>query len=52
MLAAKGTRVVLYNRLIQSAYMAYKEYVDKKKEAGKVYELIRSIDENDIIGDS
>ena len=52
MLAAKGTRTVLYAELIQNAYMAYKAYVDKKKEAGIVYELIRSIDESDIISDS
>lgn len=52
MLAAKGTRSVLYAELIQNAYKAYKAYVDKKKEAGKVYELIRSIDESDIISDS
>lgn len=52
MLAAKGTRTVLYAELIQNAYKAYKAYVEKKKEAGKVYELIRSIDESDIISDS
>ncbi len=43
-LAAKNVRVVLQDELIEDAYRTYREFLKKKKEAGRVYQLIRDID--------
>ena len=42
-----GARVVLYDQLISNAQQAYGDYIKKKKEAGRIYELIASISEED-----
>ena len=41
----KHIRVVLYQELIESAERSYQAYLDKKKEAGRIFELIQRIDE-------
>ncbi len=38
-------RVVLYQELIESAYRAYREYLEKSKEAGRIFSLIATIDQ-------
>ena len=43
-MAAKNTRVVLYQELIQDAYRSYQAFLDKNKEASRVYELIKQIE--------
>ncbi len=48
-LGASNIRVILYNELIDRAYKSYGEYLDKKKESGKIRDLLRKID--DEIGD-
>lgn len=37
-------RVVLYSDLIENAYKAYKEYLDKDKDTGRVFQLISAIE--------
>lgn len=44
MFAAKSIRVVLYQELIASAYQSYREFLEKRKEAGRVCRLIQSIE--------
>lgn len=39
-----NARVVMYRELIDNASKAYQEYVDKNKEAGRIYELVKSIE--------
>jgi hypothetical protein len=48
-LAAKNIRVVLYNELIQNAHKAYSDFLSKKQDAGRVLDIIRSIDASEII---
>ena len=43
-LAAKNIRVVLYDELIEDAYRTYQAFLEKNKEAGRVYQLIKNID--------
>ena len=43
-LAAKNVRVVLYGELIEDAYRTYQAFLEKNKEAGRVYQLIKDID--------
>lgn len=43
-LERQSIRVVLYDRLIDSAYKSYQEFLDKNAEAGRVYKLIQDID--------
>ena len=40
------TRVVLYGGLIESAYRAYKDFLDKGNEAGRIYNLLKEIDDS------
>lgn len=47
-LAAFDARVVMYDSLIDNALQAYQDYVNRSEEAGRVYELIRSIAEEDV----
>ena len=42
-LAAKDIRVVLYDELIEDAYRTYQAFLDKNREASKVYELVSNI---------
>lgn len=41
-----GARVLLYNQLIDSAFRAYQEFIDKSEEAGRIVRLLREIDES------
>ena len=43
-LAAKSIRVVLYQELIKDAYQSYREFLEKRKEAGRVCRLIQNIE--------
>ena len=43
-MAAKNTRVVLYQELIEDAYRSYQMFLEKHKEAGRVIELIKNIE--------
>ena len=43
-LAEKSIRVVLYQELIEDAYRTYQAFLNKNKEAGRVYQLIQNID--------
>ena len=47
-LEAYNARVVMYDALIQNASEAYRDYIDRAKEAGRVYNLITSIRADDI----
>jgi hypothetical protein len=48
-MAQRGIRVVLYQELIDNAYRSYKKYLDKsKKETSRVFNLIQSLDDEDI----
>lgn len=47
-LASYNARIVMYDELIENALQAYQDYVDNSAEAGKVYELIRSIRDDDV----
>jgi len=46
MLKTVDARVVLYQDLIDNAYRAYKEYLDKDIEAGRVFALISEIEKS------
>lgn len=41
-----GARVLLYNQLIDSAFRAYQDFINKSEEAGRIVRLLREIDEN------
>ena len=45
MLAAKDTRVVMYQQLIDNAQTAYKDFIEKKQESGRVYRLIQELEQ-------
>lgn len=47
-LAGAQARVVMYDDLIQNALEAYQDYVDQANEAGRVYSLITSIEDEDM----
>ena len=40
----KHIRVVLYQELIDSAERSYQAFLEKKKEAGRIFDLIQKID--------
>lgn len=42
----KNMRTVLYNELVESAYKTYERFLEKNKEAGRVFKLIKEIDDN------
>lgn len=44
MFTATRSRIVTYDELIDNASKAYKDYVEKNKQAGRIYELIKSIE--------
>ena len=44
----KDTRVVLYQETLQNAYKAYADYLDKKKEVGRMLKVIESIDQSEL----
>ena len=41
-----GARVLLYNELIDSAFRAYQDFINKSEEAGRIVRLLRVIDES------
>lgn len=43
-LAEKSIRVVLYHELIEDAYRSYQAFLEKNKEADRVYQLIQNIE--------
>lgn len=43
-----NARVVTYDQLISNAQQAYKDYIEKKEETGRIYRLITDISEEDI----
>jgi hypothetical protein len=47
-LAAKETRVVTYQRLIDSAYRAYSDYLKKHEDANRIQKLLQEIDRTDL----
>lgn len=46
MMAQQNVRVVLYDELIEDAYRSYQAYLEKNKKAGRIYNIISSIDTN------
>ena len=46
-LGSFNARIVMYDELINNALEAYQDYVDRAEEAGRVYQLVRSITEDD-----
>lgn len=46
-LEEKGIRVVMYQELIENAHRAYKSYLEKKQEAGRILKVIQSIDDQE-----
>ena len=47
-LNAWNARVVMYDELIENALQAYQDYVERATEAGRVYNLITSIETEDM----
>ena len=43
-LAIRSIRVVLYDELIEDAYRSYQAYLDKNKKAGRIYNIVQSIE--------
>lgn len=43
-LNAKNARIVYYQELVRSAFDTYRQYTEQKQEAGRVYQLLQSID--------
>ena len=43
LLSAKNIRVVLYQELIEDAYHSYEAFLEKHKEASRVFDLIQAI---------
>ena len=44
MMAEQNVRVVLYDELIEDAYRSYQAFLEKNREAGRVYQLIQNIE--------
>ena len=43
-MAEENVRVVLYDELIEDAYRSYQAYLDKNKKAGRIYNIVQSIE--------
>ena len=43
-----NSRIVMYDELIDNAMRAYQDYLDREKEAGRVYRLIQRISDQDV----
>lgn len=43
-MAEQNVRVVLYDELIEDAYRSYQTFLEKNREAGRVYRLIQNIE--------
>ena len=46
-LKEKGMRVLLYKELLENAQRIYREYLDKRKDTGRIQKLLTSIEEAD-----
>lgn len=46
-LQKKNMRVLLYKELLENAQRIYKEYLDKRKDSGRILRLLQSIEEAD-----
>ncbi len=46
-LQRKGMRVLLYKELLENAQRIYKEYLEKRKDTGRIQRLLTSIEEAD-----
>lgn len=51
-LKSKDARVIMYQELIDNAYKTYQQFLEKDVEAGKVYDLIQSIDTGTLFGEA
>jgi len=49
MLKAKHIRVVLYQELIDNAYKSYQKYLEKSQEAGRISQILKSLDDDDLL---
>jgi hypothetical protein len=47
-LQQKNMRVLLYKELLDNAQRIYKEYLDKRKDSGRILRLLNSIDKADL----
>ena len=47
-LQQKNMRVLLYKELLDNAQRIYKEYLEKRKDKGRIMRLLTSIDEADL----
>jgi hypothetical protein len=47
-LAQKDIRVIMYQELLENANKAYKAFLEKRAEAGRVYDLVRSIENDEL----
>jgi hypothetical protein len=47
MLKPQNARVVTYQSLIENAYKGYQRFLEKNKDAGKIFRLIKDIEEQD-----
>ncbi len=47
-LEAFNARIVTYDQLIENARNAYKDYLERHAEAGRIYRFIKSISEQDV----
>ena len=43
-MALRSIRIVTYKKLIRNAYLAYHDFLEKRKEAGRVYRLIKNLE--------
>lgn len=46
-LKAMNIRVLTYDKLIEQSYNAYKEYIDKERENGRILQILKEIDKID-----
>ncbi len=46
-LQAYNTRIVFYDELLTNAYKVYSEYLEKRKVADKLAEVMKAIDDYD-----
>ena len=47
-LKALNARVVSYDELIENALQAYRDYIERRQEAGRVYNLVQQISAQDV----
>lgn len=47
-LRAYNSRIVMYDELIENAERAYKDYLDRERESGRVFRLVQRVSERDV----